>query len=322
MKRRLLLPMLNIGLLFPSWARGQSKNGPVRIGVLITGAAPHPLEKELPKELAALGYRSDQITFDTRYAERRISLSRTHARDLVASQVSVIVAHFTPAARAAKETTADIPIVMVAVGAPVESGLIESFARPGANVTGTTNLSSELAGRRLQILRELVPNLTKLAFVSNATDPFVAINLKQIREATQRVAIELEHVEVKDQTVADPNLTQMLTGRAFQAVMVSGLSPVVLAKVIELTNQHKIPVVGFEREVVVQGALFCISASQAEIFRRTAWYVDRILKGAKPADLPIEQSSLFELTLNAQVAQQLGIAIPVSVLVSVDELIE
>lgn len=321
MKRRSLLPLLNLSLLFPSWVHGQSRNGTARIGILITGAAPHPLEKELPKELSALGYKDGQLSFDTRYAERRINLSHAHAKELVGSSVDLIVAHFTPAAKAAKDATNTIPIVMAAVGAPVESGLIESFARPGANVTGTTNVSSELAGRRLQILRELVPGVTKLAFVSNATDPFVAINLKQMRDATQRVAIELEHFEVKDQTVADPGLAPLLT-RGFHAVMVSGLSPVVLKQLFELANKQKIPVVGFERELVVQGALFCITASQAEIFRRTAWYVDRILKGAKPADLPIEQPAMFELTLNAQVAQQLGIAIPVSVLVSVDELIE
>lgn len=322
MKRRSLLPSLSLSLLIPSWTHGQSRNATARIGVLISGAAPHPLENELPKELAALGSGNEHLTFDTRYAERRISLSRSHARELVMSPVDLIVAHFTPAARAAKDATNTIPIVMVAVGAPVESGLIRSFTRPGANVTGTTNLSSELAGRRLQILRELVPKLAKIAFVSNATDPFVAINLKQMREATQRVSIELEHIEVKDQSVVDPNLDQLLTGQGFQAVMVSGLSPIVLNQVLELTNQRKIPVVGFEREVAVKGALFCIAASQTEIFRRTAWYVDRILKGAKPADLPIEQPSVFDLTLNAQVAQKLGIAIPVSILVSVDELIE
>jgi putative ABC transport system substrate-binding protein len=241
------------------------------------------------------------------------------AAELVRNKVDIIVASQTPAVVAAKNATRDIPIVMGAAGDPIATGLITNLARPEANVTGLSATSAELAAKNLEIIRDILPAARRVGVVGNATDPFVKPFLEQIESGARMMRMEIHAVLVRGNDELEGAMARIAMERAdaviIQGSLLSGLT-------VESAFKHGLPSFSNQKSVVVAGALASYSASNAERARGIASYVDRILKGAKPGDLPVQQPSIFELVINLKTAKALGLTIPPTLLSRADEVIE
>jgi putative ABC transport system substrate-binding protein len=306
----------------PRATRGQPAVPLRRIGVLVTGAAPHPIAEALRNGLRAVGYvEGGTVAFEVRYAEGSSVRAGELAAELVGLRVEVIVAHFTPAVRAAMAATTTIPIVMAPAGAPVESGLVRSLSRPGGNVTGITNMDAELGGRRIQLLREIVPGLARVAVLASATDPFTVPFLRYMEEAAANAGVNLESVRVAGPDAFAEAFAAMARSGA-QAVVMQGVFSSSRAAVVDLALRHRLPLMSLDRETTAAGGLVSLSATATGIYQRAVVIVDRILKGADPGDLPVEQPTTFEIVVNLGTARLLGVAIPERMLAVADEVIE
>lgn len=315
-----LLGGMLVGL--PGLARAQSADRVRRIGVLIDGSAPHPLPEALSRGLRRHGYvEGRNAIFEPRYADGRIDRAAALAADLVRLRPDVIVAHFTPAVRAAKDATTTIPVVMAPAGAPVEAGLVASLARPGGNVTGVTNMAAELGGRRLQLLKDMIPDLADVAILASAQDPFTRPFLHYMETAAPGAGIRLHTVRVGGPADFAEAFATM-AGAGARAVIIQGVFNSNRALIVELARQHRLAVMSFDRDTAASGGLVSLSANTAEIFERAAGLVARILNGANPADLPVEQPTTFELVVNLKAARALGLTVPRTILLSADEVVE
>lgn len=322
MKRRDAMALLGAAIGWPRAAYAQQSTRLRRVGVLIDGAAPHPLPDALQRGLQEFGHLEGRsIAFEVRYADGRADRAAEFARALVQLGVDVIVAHFTPAVRAAMSATTTIPIVMAPAGAPVEVGLVASLARPGGNVTGVSNMSAELGGRRLQMLGEIIPGLARVAVLASRTDAFTRPFMRYMEEAVPGLGIRLQVVTVDGPAEFESAFATMAQAGA-QAVVIQGVFNTQRAAYLPIAGRHRLPVMTFDSEATRAGSLISLSANAAEIYRRAALLVDRILKGAKPADLPVEQPTTFELIVNLRTARTLGLTIPQTILVQADEVIE
>ena len=322
MDRRKFIMLLGSTIVASSGAaKAQPLDRARRIGVLVDGSAPH-LPQALNPGLLEHGYiEGRNLMFEVRYADGRIDRAAAHASDLVRFKPDVIVAHFTPAVRAVKEATSTIPIVMAPAGAPVEAGLVASLARPGGNVTGVTNMAAELGGRRLQLLKDMIPRLARVAVLASNQDPFTRPFLQYMREAAPGAGIQLEPVMVGGPGEFADAFAAMAKAEA-QAVIIQGVFNSNRKLIVELAHRHRLAVMSFDRDTVMAGGLVSLSANTSEIFHRAAGLVARILKGANPADLPVEQPTTFELVVNLKTAKALDLTVPRSVLLSADEVIE
>lgn len=242
------------------------------------------------------------------------------ATELVRLKVDVIVAQFTPSAHAAKRATADIPIVMAPVGDPVRTGLIASFARPGGNITGVASSTSpEFSGKLVQLIKELLPALTRLGLLVDTRDPFAKNLLEGVQSAAQRLGVQVQVVVVRQPEEFDGALAAMARERAGAVV----IHPILATqRTAELAVKHRLPPFSGGTSFPEAGGLMAYGFSPAETMRRVAAYVDRILKGAKPADLPVEYPTKFDLIINAKTARMLGLTIPRSLLLRADHVIE
>lgn len=316
-------PLLGVALCLASgqgWA--QSPTRLRRIGVLIDGSAPHPLPEALRTSLQRLGYVEGQtIAFDVRFANGQPALAAQHAAALVQSGVDLIVAHFTPAVRAAMAATSTIPIIMAPAGAPVETGIVKSLSRPGGNVTGVTNMAAELGGRRLQLLRDIIPGLKRVAVLASSHDPFTGPFLGYMERAAKGGGIELDPVRVSGPADFDAAFTKIADGKA-GAVVVQGVFNSNRDAILALAARYRLPTMWFDRRAIEAGGLVSLSANTPDIFHRAAVMVDKVLKGAKTADLPVEQPSVFELIINQKTARALGLTVPELVRIQADEVIE
>ena len=323
MRRRSLVAFLGAAALASPYATtAQQPERLRRIGVLVTGAAPNPTTDALRGHLRDLGYVEGRtIAFEVRYAGGRRDRADELAAELVRLGVDIIVTNQTPAARAAKEATTTIPVVMAGAGAPVEVGLVASLSRPGGNVTGVTDLAAELGGRRLQLLRDIIPDLACVGALGSTQDLFTRPFIQYMQSAAADASIRLEPVLV-DGPAGFADAFAALAKAGAQAVIVQGIFNPNRTQVLDLAGRHRLPVVNWDRETTAAGGLFSLSGNRPEILRRTAVFVDRILKGANPAELPVEQPTTFELVVNLKTARALGITIPPSVLLSADEVIE
>jgi len=323
MKRRALIAMLGVAAAtLPGVATAQQPERLRRIGVLVTGAAPNPTADALRGHLRDLGYVEGRtIAFEVRYAGGRRDRAAELAAELVRLGVDVIVTNQTPAARAAKEATTTVPVVMAGAGAPVEVGLVASLNRPGGNVTGVTDLAAELGGRRLQLLRDIIPALACVGALGSTQDLFTRPFIRYMQSAAADAGMRLEPVLV-DGPAGFADAFATLAKAGAQAVVVQGIFNPNRTQVLDLAGRYRLPVVNWDRETTVAGGLFSLSGNRPEILRRTAVIVDRILKGANPAELPVEQPTTFELVVNLKTARALGITVPPSVLLSADEVIE
>jgi putative ABC transport system substrate-binding protein len=322
MIRRDVLAAFAAALAAPALGHAQQPTKLSRIGVLIDGSAPHPMPDVLKVTLAERGYVEGRtVAYDIRYAEGQPARAEQHAVELVRSGVDIIVAHFTPAVRAAMKATTTIPIVMAPAGAPVQTKLIASLSRPGGNVTGLTNMAAELGGRRLQLLKDINPKLTRVAVLASSTDAFTTPFLSYLEEAADSGGVTLDVAKVSGPDEFEQALAKFAAGKA-DAVMIQGVFNSQRARIIDLAGHHRLLTMWFDRQAVEAGGLISLSANTADIYKRAALIVDRILKGAKPGELPVEQPAIFELVVNQNTARELGIAIPQSVAIQVDHLIE
>jgi putative ABC transport system substrate-binding protein len=315
-------------LAAPLGAEAQQAAKVSRIGYLAGNLAAAPrLEEALRQGLRDLGYvEGRNVVIEIRDAEGKPERLPALAAELVALKVDVIVAPNTPQALAAKQATRTLPIVFSFVADPVASGLITSLARPGGNVTGLSSLTRELVGKRLELLTQAVPGVRRVAvlwqpgFQGERTDKDM---LKAADVAARALGVRLQVVEVRGPADFDKAFSDMTRAHA-GAVTVMGSTTIISerTRLVDLAAKHRLPAVFGRREYVDAGGLMAYGSNIADLFRRTATYVDKILKGAKPADLPVEQPTKFELVINLKTAKALGLTIPQSVLGRADEIIQ
>ncbi len=294
-----------------------------RIGVLIGASPPYPFADAFRRGLHTLGYSEGQnIALEFRYTMGRSDRAAELAAELVRLGVDVIVAHWTQATRAAMGATKTIPIVMV-VGSPLQSGFVDSLARPGGNATGLSGMDAEIGGKRLQILRELMPGLARVAVLGTtpATNPYSGPFVEDLRLAAAGAGLRLEPVLISGPDQFESAFAQMVRAGA-QAVIVQEHFDLHRTVLIKLAAKHRLAYMSGTRATTVAGGLVSISANWPALYERVAFYVDKIIKGAKPADLPIEQPTKFELVINLQTAKALGLTIPPSLLLQADHVIE
>ena len=295
-----------------------------RIGVVVSATPPHPFADAFRRGLRPLGYvEGENIAIEWRYTEGQSDRAAALARELVQLGVDVIVAHFTPAVRAAMVATQTIPIVMAPAGAPVQSGFVDSLAHPGGNVTGLSAMDAELGGKRLQLLREVIPNLARVAALASSvsTDPFSRPFVDDMQAAATIAGIQLVPILVNGPNDFENAFAAMAKAEA-QAVIVQGLFDPHRKIIIELAAKHRLPVMSGNRETAAAGGLISYSAKFAELYERAALYVDKILKGAKAADLPVEQPTSFEMVVNIKTARALGLTTSPLLLAEADEVID
>ncbi len=293
-----------------------------RIGVLMFTPVTKAVQEGFRQGLRDHGYVEGQnVLVEWRSAEGRIDRANALAAELVRLKVDVIVAEFTPAVLAAKNATQTIPIVMAPAGDPVASGLVASLARPGGNITGFSNIAVELSGKRLDLLRELIPGLTRVGLLIHGADPLDKAFVDETQTAAARARIQLHVVGVPRPEDLDGALTA-LTKEQVGAVIVQGNLHVPAQQIAQLALQHRLPSISLLPQFAESGGLMSYGASLSDIQRRAASYVDKILKGAKPADLPVERPRAFELVVNRKTARTLGITIPPSVLLQANQVIE
>jgi putative ABC transport system substrate-binding protein len=322
-----LIVTLTLGLfLSPLVAEAQQPAKIPRVGYVfsfIPSEGRH-LWEACRQGLRELGYVEGQnIVLEPRWAEGQHERLPGLVADLVRLKVDVIVAAATPASRAAKAATSTIPIVIVAVGEPVRVGLIASFARPGGNVTGLSLLTAELSGKRLELLGEAARKVSRVAVLMNPDNPVSAVFLEETQVAAQRLGIQLQRLEARNPEEIERAFEAATVGRAGALIVFD--DPAIWsyrARIVALAARRQIPVMYGLRDFVDDGGLMSYGPNRPDQYRRTATYVDKILKGAKPADLPVEQPTKFELVINLKTAKALRLTIPQSVLIRADEVIE
>jgi putative ABC transport system substrate-binding protein len=273
--------------------------------------------------LRELGYVEGQnVAFETRGGDGKLERLAEVAPELVRMKVSIIVTGGTRAALAAKKVTTTIPIVMATGTDPVGIGLIASLSRPGGNITGVTTVSAELGGKRLELLQEVVPRLSRVAVLRDSRAGAVELALKDAQQAAQALGLQLQILEVGSPKEFESAFSAVVKERSGALLVIS--TPMLFSsrtRIADLAAKHKIPAVYHWKEYVDAGGLMSYGTDLAEGFRRAAVYVDRILKGANPAELPVEQPRKFELVVNLKAGKQIGVAIPPNVLARADKVI-
>jgi putative tryptophan/tyrosine transport system substrate-binding protein len=309
---------------WPLAARAQQTGKLPHIGVLVSASPPHPFADAFWRGLHAFGYSEGKnIKVEFRHTDGRSDRAEELADEMVRQPVDVIVAHFTPAVRAALGATRTIPIVMAPAGAPLQSGFVESLARPGGNVTGLSAMDAEIGGKRLQLLRELMPGLERVAVLASnpSTDPFSGPFVEDLHLAARRAGLRLEPVLVNGLDDFAGAYAAMAKAKA-QAVIVQGLFDPHRTSLIELAAKYRLAYLSGSRETAAAGGLVSLSANFVALYERAAPYIDKIIKGANPANLPVEQPTKFQVVINMKTAQALGLTISPTLLAQADEVIE
>lgn len=309
---------------WPLVAQAQQPRKLPFIGVLVSASPPHPFADAFWRGLRALGYTEGQnIKVEFRYTDGRSDRAEEFAEEFVRLGVDVIVAHFAIAVSAAMAATRTIPIVMAPHGAPLQLGAIDSLARPGGNVTGLSNMDAEIGGKRLQLLRELIPNLSHIAVLATTptTSLFGPPFVEDLRLAARDAGIGFEPILVGGPSEFRSAFSAMDKAGA-QAVIIQLFFDPYRAILIDLAAKHRLAYMSGSRDVVAAGGLVSVAANLPELYERAAVYVDKILKGAKPAGLPVEQPTKFQVAINMKTAQALGLTVSPTFLAQADEVIE
>jgi putative ABC transport system substrate-binding protein len=329
MDRRAFVCTLGVGLLAtPLAAEAQQARRMWRIGLLDYGSSdPARLAwwRAFRDRLRELGYVEGQnVVFQPRWGNGQVSRLQGLVLELVAAKVDILVTAGNPASLAAKQGTRSIPIVTATGPDPVELGLVASLARPGGNVTGMTSISSELSAKRLELLKQLIPRVSRVAALWDRTTRGSALNARDTEVAARSLGLTLHSVAIRP----DPRDYDA----AFAAMKRDGTGAVIVVqssaffssyqRIADLALTHRLPSAGGSKEYAEAGGLISYGADFPDLFRRAAVFVDKILKGAKPTDLPVEQPTKFELVLNLKTAKALGLTIPPAVLARADEVIE
>jgi len=324
MRRRVFITLLGSMAAWPLVARAQQASIPA-IGFL-NGASPQEYERYLTsfrQGLKETGYTEGQnVTITYRWAEGQYDRLPEMAADLVRRQVAVITAN-TPATRTAKQATTTIPIVFLSGEDPVASGLVKSLSRPGGNVTGVTTLYGSLAAKQLGLLRELVPSVTSIALLVNPANPITKANIRDAEEARRNLTLELNVLNATTEAEIDQAFAILTKLRSGALVVAPDTFLIIRTdQIVALAARHTVPTLYPSRDFTAAGGLISYGASFSDLYRQAGIYTGKILKGAKPADLPVLQPTKFELVVNLKTAKALGLTIPPSILAQADEVIE
>jgi putative tryptophan/tyrosine transport system substrate-binding protein len=328
MERREFIALLGVAALTWPLAAGAQQAGKVyRIGYLEGGSSTASSNRieAFRQGLRKLGWVEGQsIVIDYRFAEGRFDRLPDLAAELVRLKVDIIVAVAALPAAATKNVTATIPIVMIGVTEPVGQGLVASLARPGGNVTGVSfSAGLEIFGKRLELLKQIVPEVRRVAILSNSDNPNQPSVIKDVRAAAGSLGVELQLLDARGPAEFDGAFTAMTKERVGSLLVVG--DPVFFlhrTRLVDLAAKSRLPTTYSIREYVDVGGLLSYGPSLSDLWRSAATYVDKILKGAKPADLPVEQPTKFELVVNLKTAKALGLTIPATLLARADEVIE
>jgi putative ABC transport system substrate-binding protein len=324
MKRREFITLLGGATAWPLVARAQG--GIPRVGFMgnSTAALEVNLVVSFRDGLRELGYEEGRnIAIEYRWADGRYERFAALVAELIAAKVDVIVTAGTPAALAVKKATSTVPLVMVAVGDPVGTGLVPSLARPDGNLTGLSSVAPDLEGKRLELLREIVPSVSRIAVFINSVNPFHATSMRQAQSAGKTLGVKVQQYDIRKSEDLDgafaairkerPDALLILADRVFLHNR---------ERIVDFTEEQRLPNVSAYKEVVEAGGLMSYGPSYEDMHKRAAIYVNKILKGAKPGNLPIEQPTKFTLVVNLKAAKALGISMPPAVLSRADDVIE
>ena len=326
MKRRIgICLMTSVLLTTVSFADAQQQKKAARVGYLgNTASVEANSMKPFRERLRELGYTEGQnITIEHRSWEGKVERLPELAAELVRLNCDVIVTSGTEAAQAAKNAIKTVPVVMAFGGDALRRGIVSDLARPGGNITGLTSIGTELDGKRLELLKEIVPKLSRVAFIWSPTNPGVDVQVKEIETIARSIRLELQAIEVKGPEDFDAAF-RLVTKKGAEALLVSGGGFFAFhqKRILELGAKSRLPAMYNNTRYVEAGGLMTYSYDRPYQFRRAAEYVDQILKGTKPGDLPVERPKKFELVINLKTAKQIGLTIPPNVLVRADKVIK
>jgi len=318
-----------LGLVFAGIATAQQPGKIFRIGYLFnsTASGSASLVDAFRQELSKLGWiEGKNIIIEYRFAENKgPERLEERAADLGRLKVDLIVASAPPSVSAAKNATSAIPIVITNTVDPVGAGFVASLARPGGNVTGLSTLAAELNTKRLEILKDAVPKLVRVGLLRGPTGSItVDLQMKELRPAALALKLKLEEIETQPDAKGLESAFQTAKQKRVQAIMTLATRGFFAERkrIVELAAKYRLPAIYFQKEFVDEGGLMSYGADYVDLFRRVSVYVDKILKGAKPADLPVQQATKFEFIINLKAAKQIGLTIPVRVLERADKVIK
>jgi putative ABC transport system substrate-binding protein len=322
MRRRAFIRLMAAAATLPISARAQQPAKPSKVGILtITQAEAGGLTTALRNALRDAGYVEGQnLAFESRSAGGNPALLPDLAADLVRAKVDVIAAVFTPSVLAAKRATGDIPIVGAVMADPVGTGLVESLSRPGGNVTGVSNMAPETAGKCVELFRDMLPSLKRVGALANPLDPFTKPFLEQIQLGGRTTGVEIAPVAYARSADEYAAAFATLAEGKPDAIIVQGINaPAVIA---DFAIKYRLPSASVVPAFVRAGGLMSYGADVPELFQRSATFIQKILQGSKPANMPVEQPTKFNLAINLRTAKAVGVAIPPSFLLRADEVIE
>ena len=327
-RRKFLATLLGGAAAWPLAARAQQGERVRRIGLLMGVADDREGQARvtaLKQGLQELGWTDGRnIQIETRFGGADTGRIRAHAAELVALAPDVIVTHTTPVIRALRQATSSIPIVVAAVNDPVEQGFVSSLAHPGGNITGFAFIDFQMVGKWLEMLKEAAPGVARAALMFNPdTAPHYYVYLRSFEAEPRSIAVEVTAAPVRNTAEIEEAIAKLGREPGGGLIVPPDAFTIVHQHLfIRLTQQHRVPAVYYLRTSVAQGALMSYGPDPYDLFRRSASYVDRILKGAKPADLPVQQPTKFELAINLKTAKALGLQIPDKLVAIADEVIE
>jgi putative ABC transport system substrate-binding protein len=326
MKRREFILLATGVIVWTRDARAQQAANVRRIGILspFSPATTSRWDRALLQGLRDLGWLDGKnLAIEFRYAEGRLDRLPDLVSDLIRQKIEVLVTTVTSDTTVAKNATAEIPIVMVAVGDPVAVGFVKSLARPGGNITGLSQMTPDLSGKRLELLREIVPGVSFVALLFNPEDRLSILDRKEAERTAQALGIRVRSLEVRNRDELGKALSEVTTSHTDALIVVP--APVMLENLKQITDfarDNRLPSSFHLREFAESGGLLSYGVDRSDLFRRAASYIDKVLKGANPADLPIQQPTKFELVINLRTAKALNLAISPRVLGMADEVIE
>ena len=326
MQRREFIGLVTGATAWVHAARGQQAANVRRIGLLspFSPIDTSGWDKALLRGLRDAGWIDGRnLTIEYRYAEGKKERLPELVTSLIRQKVEIIITTVTLDTLAAKNSTAEIPIVMTAVGDPVALGIVQTLARPGGNITGLSQMTPDLSGKRLELLKQIAPQITSAAVLFNPDDPLSILDWRQAQLSAQTLGIEVHSLQVRSTGDFDEVLREAVAARVGALVVMP--APILfedLRLIADFARQHRLASTFHLREFPVVGGLLSYGVDRSDLFRRAATYVDKILKGASPADLPIEQPTKFEFVINLTTAKTLGLAISPNVLSIADEEIE
>ena len=325
MRRRAFISLLGGAAAWPLTARAQQAGKLPTIGFLgsTTPAAQSQLTAAFVQRLRELGWIEGQtVTIEYRWAEGRSERFAEFAAEFVRLKVDVILTHNTPPVLAAKQATSVIPIVFATAADPVDTGVVASLARPGGNVTGLSSQTPDVAGKRIELLREVLPNLRRLAIIADVSYSGSVLETAEVQAAARKVGLDVDVLEIRHAKDIVPAFEALKSGAQALYVCPDALVNANHARINTLALGARLPTIHPFREYLGAGGFMSYGVNNADMFRRAGDFVDKILKGTKPADLPVEQPTKFELVINLTTAKALGLKIPESFLLRADEVIE